>query len=92
MLILFFLKTAQSLYCYVCSSEKLEQCSTLHSLKELPNELCPTDVASCFTKVKGDLVCTLSALLLRPMKSTEVINYLFINPRLTVNISVWALS
>lgn len=48
-----FFSTAESLHCYVCSSDKLEQCSTLHSLKELPSELCPADMASCFTKVEG---------------------------------------
>lgn len=41
----------QGLHCYVCSSDNLEDCSTLHSIEELPLELCPSDVASCFTRI-----------------------------------------
>lgn len=47
--------SAEALKCYVCSSDKLETCSTLQMIqgKELPSELCPTNVASCFTKIES---------------------------------------
>ncbi|XP_055308419.1 uncharacterized protein LOC129572481 [Sitodiplosis mosellana] len=44
--------SVQGLQCYVCYSDKLEDCSTLHSIEELPLELCPADVASCFTRIE----------------------------------------
>lgn len=50
--IIFFF-VASALQCFVCSSDKLEACSTLHfdgSDKELPFELCLSNVTSCFTK------------------------------------------
>lgn len=47
---------AEGLQCYACSSDKLEECATLHSTEELPIELCPSDDdASCFTRIEGGL-------------------------------------
>lgn len=44
--------SANGLHCHVCSSNNLEQCSTFSSTDELPTELCPADVTSCFTKIE----------------------------------------
>ncbi|XP_031624827.1 uncharacterized protein LOC116341726 [Contarinia nasturtii] len=51
------------LYCHVCSSDKLEDCATLRSIEDLPTELCPSNSASCFTKIEHGITirgCTRS--------------------------------
>lgn len=50
--------SARCLHCYVCTSDKLADCATLHSIDELPTQLCPSDIAQCFTKVERRLLIT----------------------------------
>lgn len=47
--------SVHGLYCYDCSSNKLEHCSTLHEIDELPIKLCRFDNAFCFTRVAGKI-------------------------------------
>ncbi|XP_031624828.1 calponin homology and LIM domain-containing protein-like [Contarinia nasturtii] len=47
--------SVQGLQCYACSSDKLEDCSTLHSDEELPLELCSSEDRFCFTSIENGI-------------------------------------
>lgn len=66
-----FLFSVQGLYCYVCSSDKLEECSTLHSIEELPLELCSSDIASCFIRIESKPPITLFFHIILTMKNQD---------------------
>lgn len=45
--------SAQGLECYVCSSDKIEECSTHHTIEEFPFALCPSNFSSCYTQIQS---------------------------------------